>query len=180
MKLITDNSFLMVIDVQEKIFATMHEQVDTEQNINRIIDGSKVLGLPIVWTEQYPKGLGPTILSVRENLEGFDHQEKLFFSCFGDETIKESIGTLKRNQALLCGIETHVCVYQTARDLLGDDYDVHIVTDAVMSRKESNYHLALDKLRNIGAWLTSVEMALFELQQTAKGETFKAISQIIK
>lgn len=180
MGLKTKNSILLVIDVQEKIFATMHEQVETETNILRLIEGIKVLGIPIVWTEQYPKGLGPTIRSVREALEAEKPLEKISFSCCGDSGVEKVIESQGKKQMLVCGIEAHVCVYQTAADLLRKGFDVHIVTDAVMSRKEDNYRLALEKMRDLGANLTSVEMALFELQKVAKGETFKAIAEIIK
>ena len=180
MRLEREKSFLMVIDVQEKIFSTMYEQMETEKNINRMIEGAKALNLPIVWTEQHPKGLGPTIPTVRKSLDGFNSLEKITFSCLGDAAVSSEISSLKRSQAILCGIETHVCIYQTAEDLRELKYDVHVATDAVMSRKPSNYHLALEKLARQGAQLTSVEMALFELQKIAKGETFKAISRIIK
>lgn len=180
MKLSPETTLLLVIDVQEKIFSTMHEQVETEEDINRLIAGAKVLGLPIVWTEQYPKGLGPTITSVRESLNGRDALEKITFSCMDDDTVRKKVASYERKQVLLCGIEAHVCVYQTATDLLDEGFDVHVVTDAVMSRRESNYRLAVARMKEMGAQLTSVEMALFELQRAARGETFKAIAAIIK
>ncbi|MEE9167812.1 MAG: hydrolase [Candidatus Neomarinimicrobiota bacterium] len=175
-----ENSVLMVIDVQQKIFATMHEQVETERNIVRLIAGAKVFHMPVIWTEQYPKGLGRTIRSVREALEGRKPLEKTAFSCCGDKEIESTIESQARKQILLCGIEAHVCVYQTAVDLLEKGFEVHLVSDAVMSRHELNYRLALQKVHDLGANLTSVEMALFELQRIARGETFKSIAQIIK
>lgn len=180
MKLSRDNTLLLVIDVQEKIFLTMHEQPETERNMGRLIEGGKVLGLPIVWTEQYPEGLGETIPSVRKALRGHKRLEKISFSCVGDAAVKQAIESHGKRQVLMCGIEAHVCVYQTAADLMEQNYDVHVVSDAVMSRKETNYRLALEKLENLGANITSVEMALFELQGIATGETFKAIARIIK
>ena len=180
MRLSPETTLLLVIDVQEKIFATIHEQIETEENINRIIAGAKVLELPIIWTEQYPKGLGPTIATVRASLKDNEMLEKITFSCLDDEAARESLGSYDRKQVLVCGIETHVCVYQTVVDLVEEDYDVHVVTDATMSRKESNHRLAVTKMKETGAQLTSVEMALFELQRVAKGKMFKAISGIIK
>lgn len=170
----------MVIDVQEKIFSTLHEQTETEANIVRLVRGTDVLNIPVVWTEQYPRGLGRTLPSIREVLRGHTVLEKLSFSCFGDPQVRDRIESLKRKEALLCGIEAHVCVYQTAVDLLDRGYGVHVVTDAVMSRKKGNHDLALTKLRGLGAHLTSVEMVLFELLKEAKGEAFKAIAEIIK
>ena len=180
MRLSPETALLLVIDVQEKIFATMHEEVETEENINRIVAGAKILKLPIIWTEQYPRGLGPTIASVQELLKDNEKLEKIAFSCLGDAAVKESLRTHNRKQVLVCGIEAHVCVYQTVVDLVEEGYDVHLVTDATMSRKESNYRLAVTKMGRMGAQLTSVEMALFELQRVAKGDTFKAIAGTIK
>lgn len=158
----------------------MHEQVETEKNILRLIEGAKILNIPIIWTEQYPKGLGPTISSIRRSLEKLKVLEKIAFSCCGDPEIKRKIVSQGRRQIMVCGIEAHICVYQTAADLLDENFDVHIIVDAVMSRKESNYHLALQKLRSLGAQMSSVEMALFELVKVAKGDAFKTIARIIK
>lgn len=180
MRLSKENTVLLVIDVQEKIFNTMHEQTETEANILRLIKGANVLDIPIIWTEQYPKGLGRTIKSVRNALRGHEVLEKITFNCLDETRIRKRIESCSRKQTLICGIETHVCVYQTAVDLMERSFDVHIISDAVMSRKDSNYHIALDKLRDMGVQITSVEMALFELQKVAKGDTFKAISEIIK
>ena len=180
MMLSKENTLLLVIDIQEKIFQKMNEQVETEANILRLIEGSKVLDIPIVWTEQYPKGLGRTIKSVRNALQGHEVLKKITFSCLDESKIRNKIESYKKKQILICGIETHVCVYQTAIDLMERNFEVHIVSDTVMSRKDLNYHIALDKLRDMGAQITSMEMALFELQKVAKGDTFKAISEIIK
>jgi len=180
MKLKKENTLLLVVDVQEKIFATMHEKVETEKNILRLIRGVKILEIPIVWTEQYPKGLGKTIKNIRNVLKGHESLEKVTFSCLDDTNIEDTILFHKKKQVLICGIEAHVCVYQTAIDLMERKIEAHVVSDAVMSRKELNYHLAIDKLRDQGAQITSVETALFELQRVAKGETFKLLAEIIK
>ena len=169
MKLITEESQLLVIDVQEKTFAVMQEQEQTKKNICRLIKGIRVLGIPINWTEQYPAGLGSTMSEVAAALNSTERMEKITFSCLDE-----------KRQILVCGIETHVCVYQTVQDLLIEGYEVHVVTDAVMSRHESNHNLGLQKMGALGANMTSVEMALFELQQVASGDNFKAIARIIK
>lgn len=130
-----ERTLLMVIDVQEKIFSTLAEQSETENNIVRLIRGSDVLKIPVVWTEQYPKGLGATLPSIRKVLEGYTPLEKLSFSCFGDSEVRQRIESLGRKEVLICGIEAHVCVYQTAVDLIQEGYGVHVVSDAVMSRK---------------------------------------------
>lgn len=170
----------MVIDVQEKIFATMCEQERVERNLVRMIKGAKILGVPIIWTEQYPKGLGPTISSIKQELKGCNCLEKITFSCVENKDVLSAVESKSPMDVLLCGIEAHVCVYQTARDLINRGYGVHVVTDAVMSRHKSNYELALRKMEKIGVEMTSVEMALFEWQRVAEGETFKPIAALIK
>jgi len=180
MRLSPKFSLLFVIDVQEKIFATMYEQDEVEKNMIRMVKGADIFGVPIVWTEQYPKGLGKTIPVLKSELEGHVCREKVTFSCTDDENIRFVIEEANIKDALLCGIEAHVCVYQTAMDLLEMGYRVHLVADAVMSRHKSNYVLALRKMEKMGVHMTSVEMALFELQRVAKGETFKQIAALIK
>lgn len=181
MRLSVENCLLLVVDVQEKIFATMRRRDETERNIVRLIKGAKVFQVPVVWTEQYPGGLGKTIPGIRDALKGeYRPLEKRAFSCCGDREIYREIESHGKKQILLCGIEAHVCVYQTAADLLEKGFEVHVVTDAVTSREEANRRLALDKMDGMGANLTSVEMALFELQGIARGDTFKSIAGIIK
>lgn len=141
MKLIAEETQLLVIDVQKKIFSAMYEQEKTKQNICRLIEGSKVFKMPIVWTEQYPTGLGPTLSEVATALNGAELLEKTTFSCLGDNVVSKKIKSYNRNRTLVCGIETHVCVYQTVQDLLIKNYDVHVVTDAVMSRHKVNHNL---------------------------------------
>jgi len=180
MKLTAEDTQLLVIDVQEKIFSVMHEQEKTKQNICRLIEGSKILSIPVVWTEQYPNGLGRTLSEVSRALNGAELLEKITFSCLGDDVVSNRIKSYQKNQVLVCGVETHVCIYQTVQDLLINNYDVHVVTDAVMSRRKENHNLGLKKMGALGANITSVEMALFELQQVASGDTFKAIASIVK
>ena len=118
MKLMAQETLLLVIDVQEKIFSAMHEQEKTKQNISRLIKGSKVLNIPVVWAEQYPTGLGPTLKEVATALNGAELLEKITFSCLGDDVVSKKIKSYNKNQTLVCGIETHVCIYQTVQDLL--------------------------------------------------------------
>jgi len=170
----------MVIDVQEKLFATMYEQKKVKDNIVRMVEGAKILKVPIIWTEQYSKGLGPTIPELKSALKGHTCYEKITFSCADDDQILKAVEKVKPKDILLCGIEAHVCVYQTAVELIEMGNAVHVVVDAVMSRYKSNHEVALRKMEQVGVNITSVEMALFELQGTAKGETFKPIAALIK
>tara|TARA_B100001079_G_scaffold154736_1_gene132579 strand:- start:3184 stop:3726 length:543 start_codon:yes stop_codon:yes gene_type:complete len=180
MRLSTETSLLIVIDVQEKIFATMYEQKRVKDNIIRMVEGAKTLKIPIIWTEQYSKGLGPTIPELRAALGGHTCYEKITFSCADDNQILKAVEKANPRDILLCGIEAHVCVYQTAADLIDRGNRVHLVSDAVMSRHKSNHEIALQRMEQIGVNITSVEMALFEFQGAAKGETFKPIAALIK
>jgi nicotinamidase-related amidase len=180
MRLSTETSLLIVIDVQEKIFATMYEQKRVKDNIIRMVGGAKTLKIPIIWTEQYSKGLGPTIPELRAALGGHTCYEKITFSCADDNQILKAVEKANPRDILLCGIEAHVCVYQTAADLIDRGNRVHLVSDAVMSRHKSNHEIALQRMEQIGVNITSVEMALFEFQGAAKGETFKPIAALIK
>jgi len=176
-----DNTALIVIDVQGKLAELMYERETLFTNLHRIIEGAKVLGLPMLWTEQVPEKLGPTRPEIGELL--LDQTEpirKSSFSCCGEPVFADHLMALNRSQFLIAGIETHICVYQTVRDLLGRGYEVHVVTDAVSSRAAANRQIGLDRMRAAGAYLTSTEMALFELMQVAEGDQFRAITKLVK
>ncbi len=158
----------------------MYEQKKVKDNIVRMVEGAKILNVPIIWTEQYPKGLGPTIPELRATLGDHTCHEKITFSCAGDDQILKAVEKASPKDTLLCGIEAHVCVYQTAADFIERGKRVHLVSDAVMSRHKSNHEIALRKMEQIGVNITSVEMVLFEFQRVARGETFKPIAALIK
>ncbi|MCK4624429.1 MAG: hydrolase [Phycisphaerae bacterium] len=174
-----DNTILVVIDVQGKLAQSMHEKASLFENLTKLIQAAGILEIPIVWTEQYPEGLGPTIPEIAELLPG-EAISKVAFSCCGERRFVEAMEKLGRNQVLLCGIETHVCVYQTAIDLLGTAYEVEVVADAVSSRAPDNKAIGLGKMQAAGASITCVETAIFELLEVAGGEKFKAILSIVK
>jgi|TARA_B100000686_G_scaffold354297_1_gene463816 nicotinamidase-related amidase len=180
MRLLPSETLLFVIDVQKKLFSSMFEQKVTKQTICNIIDGAIILGVPIIYTEQYPAGLGSTIKDVDRRIKREPRFEKTTFSCLGDNKIALELKRQKRKQILICGIETHVCVYQTVQDLLSENYQAHVITDAVVSRHKSDHDLGLAKMKSLGAELTSLETVLFELVSDSKHSHFKAISQIIK
>jgi hypothetical protein len=146
--------------------------------VSRLIRGAKVLGLPIVATEQYPEGIGPTVEEIRSLLPDVPPLPKMTFSCCGNPDFVPRIGT--RSQILLAGIETHVCVYQTCRDLLAAGYEVHVIADAVSSRSRESFDHALRRMRDRGATINTVEMALFELLGSAEGAEFRTILRIVK
>ena len=161
----------------------IHERFDVERNIERLVRGAHILGVPALVTEQYVKGLGPTVEPLRAALEetgGYRPIEKNCFSAHGCEAFAAQFAALDRRQILLAGVEAHVCVYQTARDLLAAGANVWIVADAVSSRTARNRDIALQRLTAEGAKLSSTEMALFEMLVTAGTEEFRAVSKLVK
>jgi nicotinamidase-related amidase len=175
-----DKTALVIIDVQEKLSRVMYEKEKLFENLQKLIKGVKLLNVPIIVTEQNPNGLGPTVPDIAPLLTDTKPVTKFSFSCCGEEPFLRQLEMLNRKQVLLAGIETHVCVYQTAIDLIEAGYEVHTVVDCVSSRTPENKNLALDKMKSEGARLTSVEIALFELLRTAKSPKFKEMSQIVK
>ena len=176
----TSDTALAIIDVQGRLASIVHEKEELFRNLQILIEGAKALELPILWLEQYPKGLGPTVPEVADLLPGQKPLEKLCFSACGQEHFPEKLRESGRRQVLIAGIETHVCVYQTTRDLLDRGYHVEVVADAVSSRQPENKRIALARIRDEGAAVTSVEMALFELLRTAEAAQFKEIARLVK
>jgi nicotinamidase-related amidase len=178
--LATDTTALLLIDFQERLFPVMHNKEKLLNNVIKLIKGAQALEIPIIATEQYPKGLGPTIPEIKALIPDLKAVEKVCFSCCDDIAFMERLGGLKRSQVLVAGIEAHICVYQTAAALARAGYQVEVAADGVSSREADNRRVALTKLGQMGILPTSVEMALFELLKIAKGDKFKQISAIIK
>ncbi len=176
-----DNSALLIIDVQGKLAQLMHNKDEMFAGLQRIIKGAKVLNLPIIWMEQVPEKLGSTTPAMAELLQDVAQPtRKSSFSCCGNTLFLKQLQATGRRQILVTGIETHICVYQTAVDLLADDYEVQLVIDAVSSRTEQNRQLGIERIKAAGATLTSTEMALFEMLRVAEGLQFKEITRIVK
>jgi len=174
------HTILVVVDVQEKLAQAMHNKEQLYANLQRVVQGARILEIPILWMEQNPRGLGPTIPQIAQFLPDSQPMSKLCFSCCGSEEFVQALAASQRNQVLLVGIEAHVCIYQTAVDLLGRGYHVEVVTDAVSSRSAENRQIGLEKIRDAGAAWTSVETALFELLKVAEGPKFKAILNLVR
>ena len=170
---------LLIVDVQDKINAVMMHGDLVVDNILKLIKACQILNVPIFITEQYPKGLGPTEPQILQALQGQSPLQKMTFSCCGSQELLEQIKSQKIKQVIVTGIESHVCVQQTALDLLAQEIQVHIPKDAVSSRKELDYQTALARMSNAGVVLTSVEAALFELLQEAGTPEFKKITKLI-
>ncbi len=178
--LTVENSALLVVDVQEKLMRNIHQREKLVDNLQKLIKGIQVLGIPILMSEQYPKGLGATIPEIAQLTPDIQPVPKLSFSCLGDENFLKKLEMLGKKQVLVSGIETHVCVYQTVRDLISSGYEVYAVTDTICSRTVGDKEIGLNLICRMGAVLTSTETVLFELLRIAGGEKFKAISQIVK
>lgn len=175
-------SSLLVVDVQERLFAVMDPDHREEmvKNIKVLATAARRLGIPIRITEQYPKGLGHTLPELRESLGEVEPIAKVAFSCCGAEGFLEGLRATRARQIVLAGIETHVCVLLTALDLLADGYAVHVVADATCSRRRENWQIALDQLREAGAVVTSTESVLFQLLRVADTDDFRFLSKLIK
>jgi len=180
-KLSREQTGLMVVDVQDKLFAQVERPCEVLQSMNKVIKGFQILKLPIVVTEQYPQGLGGTVASLKAILGS--QQEilaKTTFSCFGDELIKKTILESPVNQWILVGIEAHVCILQTAKDLLAANKQVVVLNDGISSRSIFDFSTAIAELRDCGARISSTETVLFELLQDSKAPEFKQISQLVQ
>ncbi len=177
--LTADGTVLVVVDVQGKLARLVHDSDAVIDAASRLIRGCRVLGLPVLATEQNPDGLGPTVPELAGLLEE-PPVAKRAFSCLGEPAFLARLRAVRRRDVLLAGIETHICIYQTALDLLASGHGVHVVADAVSSRAEANRRRALETIRDAGGGVTSVETALFEMMRVAEGETFQRLLEIVK
>jgi nicotinamidase-related amidase len=178
--LTAENTVIIAIDFQERLFPVMNAKEKLLQNVVKLIKGAKALEVPVIVTEQYPKGLGPTIPEIKELLPDARPIEKTCFSCCDNEAFMKTLEALKRRQVLITGIEAHICAYQTAMALARKGYEVQVVTDCVSSREPENKAVAVQKMTAAGLLPASTEMALFEMLKAAGGDKFKQISNIVK
>jgi nicotinamidase-related amidase len=177
MKLDREHTTLVVIDVQEAFRKALDSFDEVAAKSAQLVRGAAAIGVPILVTEQYPKGLGATVPEVADNLpDGVQALDKVRFSAVGIKGF--DLG--ERDQVLVCGIEAHVCVAQTALDLIDLEAEVHVAADAVGSRSEDDREIGLARMERAGAEITSVEMALFELLGSADAPGFKEVQAIVK
>jgi len=174
------NCCLVVVDVQGKLAQLMHGKEILFKNIQILIKTAKILNIPILWCQQCPNVLGPTLPEIEQLLTDIEPIDKSAFSCCGDEQFNIKLNESKRQQVILCGIETHVCIYQTAADLLTKGFSVDLIADAVSSRTQENKQIAINRMAAEGVNISCTEMALFELLKTAEHPQFKQIAKLIK
>lgn len=174
------NCSLVVVDVQGKLAQLMQNKQALFANIQILIKAAKILEIPILWCQQCPQALGATIDEIAGLMGEIPPIDKASFSCCGCEEFGDKFAAMGRREVLLCGIEAHICVYQTAVDLKADGYEVTLIADAVSSRTAENKKIAIERMRTEGVNISSTEMSLFELLRTAKHSKFKQIAKLIK
>jgi len=175
-----EDTVLLIVDIQEKLAAVMTEKDKVVRNNLHLIELAKMIGMPVMVTEQYPRGLGPTVAEIRDALPFYRPIEKMTFDCCGQPPFLEELKEHNKRNVVLTGMETHICVLQTCIGLLKGGINVHVVKDAVCSRTKENWKTGVEFMREAGAVVTSTETVLFQLLKVAGTEEFKKISQRIK
>jgi nicotinamidase-related amidase len=174
-----DETAFLMIDLQERLMPAISEKEEVFSNVNKLISGSTILRVPLIVTEQYPKGLGRTCREIHiPDVQAVI--EKVCFSCMLSDQVQTKLKDLKIRAVVLAGVEAHVCVLKTALDALNSGFEVHIAADAVSSRKRFDRESALERMRQSGAFIATTEMILFQLLDQAGNEEFKQISRLIK
>lgn len=179
-RLKVENALLIVVDVQGKLARLMQQSDEVIRQIGILVDGCRLLDVPIVWAEQLPEKLGPTVAELTEKLGGLSPLTKSSFGCCEDDQLMATIRDSRRWQVLLCGIETHVCVWQTACSLLRVGFQVHVMADGVSSRTSINRETGIQRMLAAGAQISCVEMALFELMGNANHPKFREVAKLLK
>ncbi len=175
-----DNSLVLIIDIQERLVGALDKDIVVTKAV-KVASAAKALGIPVVVTEQYPKGLGNTVTQLKEVLPvDTEIFEKTSFNAFSESGIAEKIKSYDKKQIVIFGIETHICVHQTAAALLEAGYDVYVIKDACASRNKYEFKQGIDIMQQNGAKISCVEIALFEWLKGAKHSKFKEIQTLIK
>jgi isochorismate hydrolase len=177
-----EKTVLVVVDVQDVLMKKMDQEVAEKviRNIRTLLIFARKMAIPILMTEQYPKGLGQTVSEIKMELESIVPVEKVSFSCCGVETFNEKLDQTGRKQVILTGIETHVCVLQTAYDLIQKGYEVHGVADAICSRRKLDWKIGLRWMEKRGAMISTTEIIAFQLLKEAGTEEFRGLSKLLK
>lgn len=177
-----DRACVLVIDVQEKLLPLVQNHDGIVSATKKLLTAAPIFELPVIVTEQYPRGIGHTIEALSACLQGGRDSviEKSTFSAWAETSVREAILAVDRPQVILTGIETHVCVQQTALDMVSRDYDVYVCADAVGSRGHTDHDRALERMRQDGAWVTTVESVLFELCGRCDAPRFKEMLEVVK
>jgi isochorismate hydrolase len=171
-----EDTVMVVIDLQQKLLAAMHNNQEILTNAYKLVEFAEIVGIPVIVTEQYPKGLGPTVPDIKNLIAGFSPIEKLSFSATACGDFMKQIE--KCSQVMLVGIETHVCICQTALNLV-DKKSIHVIADAVSSRTVENHQIGLNKCAQAGCVISSAEAAMYEILKEAGTQTFKSVRHLL-
>lgn len=180
MNYIDQDTALLIIDIQDKLVPAIHEKELMQLNALKCIKAASLIEMPTAYTEQYPKGLGQTVAELRADLDGVPVFEKTDFSCCGSDELMQYFEKLKIKKVLLVGIEAHVCVFQTARDLIGKGFEVIVAADAVSSRKSADRDWAFKNLADMGVSISTFECLFMEYLKGSKHPMFRDMSSILK
>jgi len=180
MRILKENSIGLVIDIQERLIPVMEENEQLVENCSKLIQGLQVLEIPLLLTQQYTKGLGETVQEIKSVINAFEFIEKKDFSCFDEPVFADQLAGSGAKNVIICGIESHVCVLQTAIDLKEAGYTPVVVMDCVSSRSFDSIDLAAERFRYEGIMMSSLESVLFELTRSAAAPGFKEISKLVK
>jgi len=180
MRISEDNAVALIIDVQERIFPAIAEYEKLEKKLSQLVQGMKILEIPLFVTEQYVKGLGPTIPSLAALFGDLERIEKSSFSCVDEPRFIMNLASSGKEYVIIAGIESHVCVLQTVIDLIGNGYHPVVAEDCVSSRNPNDKKVAIARMQHEGAIVTTCESILFELLRYSGTEKFKAISRLVK
>ncbi|MEM2961021.1 MAG: hydrolase [Candidatus Bathyarchaeia archaeon] len=175
-----DNLVLVVIDVQEKLFPLIFDRERILENIKKIVQFARIIKIPIILTEQYPRGLGGTIPELRGLIPGVLPIEKVEFSCFSSENFRERLREINAKTLILVGIETHICIMQTSIEGISDGYRICVVSDATSSRNIEDKNVAVERMRQSGVTVTSTEMLIYELLRKAGTQEFREALKLVK
>ena len=175
-----DDALLLIIDIQERLAVVMKEKDKVVRNTQHLIELARMIDLPVVVTEQYPKGLGRTVPELQSVIPGYKPVEKVAFNCCGEPAFLAEIKKPGRKKIIITGMETHICVLQTTTGLLKDGFIPHVVQDGICSRTKENWKTGIEFMRDAGAVITCTETVLFQLLKVAGTEEFKKISNRIK
>ncbi|MBN1118397.1 MAG: hydrolase [Bacteroidales bacterium] len=180
MRLNKENTIAVVIDMQEKLLPHMSNKEQVFNNCLKIVKGLRILSVPIIVTQQYTKGLGNTVQEINQAIGNFSYIEKLTFSCYREPSFIKILNRSSKRNVIILGIESHVCIMQTALDLLYNNFNPVIITDSVSSRNEYDKEVSLWRMRDVGCIMTTTESILFELCRQAGTSEFKEISNLVK
>lgn len=180
MRILQEKTIALMIDMQEKLFVHIADHEMLLEQVKKIIESLKILQIPILITEQYRKGLGETLKELKDLFVSFSSFEKMSFSCMDDDLFTKELGSKGKSNVLLFGIESHVCVLQTAIDLKHKGYQPVVIEDGVSSRKLKDKQIAIERIRQEGAIVTTYESIVLELCRYAGSDKFKALSKLMK